>query len=167
MLAKRCYTAVRSTSPRNRALQFATRWSPSVWHGLVAASIVLIALPKALDDHRSEQAAGRRAAEWLRAQSMPAGRVASLRSRLGYYADREWEPLAIRGELRPLQTLNRFHVRYVIAEEALIADGPDPLDLLREESGHALRELTRVETAGRRAFVFELVESNPQISHRP
>ncbi len=89
---------------------------------------------------------------------MPAGRVASMRSRIGYYADREWEPLAIRGELRPLETLNRFHVRYVIATAGVQADGFDPLRQLRRESGDALHELVQVEARGRKAFVFEVVD---------
>ena len=156
-LAERCCDAANRTSRRLReAVGRSGLGSKSVWRALITASIAAIALPKALDDYRAEELAGRRAAEWLREQSLPEGRVAAFRSKLGYYADREWVPLAWTNKLRPLATFSRQNVRYVIAEEADPEKELNPLNALRDLHDERLKEVFEVEVRGRHAIVFEL-----------
>jgi hypothetical protein len=82
--------------------------------------------------------------------------VASNRSKLGYYAEREWRPLRVQGAVRTLAALRRDGVRQVILEEDAIGAGGDYAGPLRPSAGLALSERHRVEANGRVALVCEI-----------
>jgi 4-amino-4-deoxy-L-arabinose transferase-like glycosyltransferase len=119
----------------------------SRWIAVVVLLLAAIALPKAWTDHRSEQLAGRRAAEWLREYEGAPGRLASRASKLGYYAEREWRPLRDRGERRPAEALRAEGVRWLIVE------GRTPYELEPEGPG---AERHRESAKGWDAVVVEL-----------
>jgi len=124
----------------------ADRGAPGLrWIAVVVLVLAAIALPKAWTDHRSEQLAGRRAAEWLHAQEGAPGPLASRASKLGYYAAREWRPLREQGERRSLDALRAEGVRWLIVE------GHTPLELGSRET-----ERHRESAEGWDAVVVEL-----------
>ena len=83
---------------------------------VVLAIVVLIALPKTWRNHRSEQMAARRAAEWIGAQATGPGRLASSRFKYAWYAQREWWPLVIAGEDLSAAALYKGGVRWILIE---------------------------------------------------
>jgi hypothetical protein len=127
------------------------------WLALVMTVFALISLPKALSDHRSEEIAGRQAAEWIAGQPLQPGRVASAKSKLGFYANREWRPLWREGALRELSALHSDGVRFVIAEQNAMDEQLAPIGPLRGGGGLVLLERHRVKASGRSSVVFELV----------
>jgi hypothetical protein len=89
---------------------------------------------------------------------MPAGRIASHKRRIGkYYAERPWVPLLVDSELRSLDGLARERVRYIVVDDDVLGSS-DPMEAT---AGFDLRELYRVDLAGRRAMVFELSRRDP------
>ncbi len=132
--------------------------SPTAWLAGIVLLVALISLPKTWHDHRAEELAGRLAAEWLSEQSTATGRVAGNRSKLGYYARREWRPLRWEGALRNLPLLQSEGVRYVIVEQDALNADLAPIGPLAGDGHLVLRELFRAQAKGRQALVFELVE---------
>lgn len=144
---------VRTALQRIRVVRGPAAGSGATATLIVVLAMVAIGLPKSLADHRSEERAARRAAEWLSEQPLPAGRVAALRSKFAYYAKREWVPLVTETKLRPVRALLSERVRYVIAEAGVHRGGLDLVAHLRDAGG---REVFQVGVDGRQAFVFEL-----------
>jgi len=133
----------------------AARPSQRFWIVVVLLVVTAIALPKGLRDHRSEELAGRRAADWLAPRVQPPAVLASGRSKLGYYARLDWRPLRASGGLRPLAELQAEGVRYLIVEGETVggtAAGPDAA---------RLQELHRETANGREAVVYELLPAAP------
>lgn len=118
------------------------------WIGIVLLAIAAISLPKAWSDHRAEELAGRRAAEWLREHGDTPGVVASQRSKLGYYAERDWRPLSAEGQLRTIDRLRSEGVRWIII------DGREPRPLGPHPE---LVERHRTHDNGHEARVYELI----------
>jgi len=106
-------------------------------------------LPKAWHRHREDALAHRRAAEWLRGQGEPAGSLASVKLRTAYYAGRDWVPLRPQpnGAIAPRE-LRR--ARYLIVDRETAGS-------LTEASTLGLKELHRVEAAGKRVFVYRIL----------
>ena len=130
----------------------------AVLGALLLTGLVAIALPKTLRDHREDVRAQRAAAEWLRDQSMPPGRVASNKRRIGhYYAARDWVPLMAESGIRSLDLLAREQVRYIVVDDKVLGSW----DAMKSGKGIQLRELYRVERGNRRAMVYELAPIAP------
>lgn len=120
--------------------------------GALLLALVIVSateLPKTLRRHRDDALAQRRAAEWLSAQAMPAGRVAATKLRTAYYADRDWVPLRFDGDARELGSLRVGSARYLIVDHEM---GP-----LAARGGLGLVELHRVQAAGELAVVYRIV----------
>jgi 4-amino-4-deoxy-L-arabinose transferase-like glycosyltransferase len=116
------------------------------------ALVLALTLPKDLGARRMNRVAERRAAEWLREQPGRAGPVAAWRRRVSYYADALHVPLrtAPLGEL--VHYLRKSGARHMVIDERTLvkltgSTGDDP----------GLRRLHAEESAGRRAFVFEVL----------
>ncbi len=136
----------------------AHRWGLGI-PGILLVAVAAIGLPKALDDHRVEEIAGRTLAEWVRDQpSLPTGALASNKVKLGYYAGRPWHGLFVGGELQSAEALHARGVRLVIAEREVLTEGKILRAPLAPGSGSTLElaELHRVEVADHHAVLFEL-----------
>jgi 4-amino-4-deoxy-L-arabinose transferase-like glycosyltransferase len=122
----------------------------AVWAclGLVAA----LTLPKTLSHHREERLATRRAAEWLAEQADLAGPVAADKSRTAWYAGSTFVRLPRAGAKATAAQLYKRGARFLIVDE-------EQLERLGTENPDRLRELRRVEEAGRTAFVYQLSEA--------
>jgi hypothetical protein len=130
--------------------------------GIVLGLVAAIGLPKAWHDHRGEELAGRRAAEWLAEQDEGPGLVAADRSKLGYYAQTGWRPLRdVNASPRPLEALWAEQVRWVIVEGDLLSQDGNPVSPLLSRPGYRLEVRHLAETRGRRAAVFEIVRVGP------
>jgi hypothetical protein len=130
--------------------------------GVVLGLVAAIGLPKAWHDHRAEELAGRRAAEWLAVQADGRGPIAANRSKLGYYAQAGWRPLRdIDGRPRPLDALAAEQVRWLILEGDLLDEHAGPVAELLARPGYHLQARHLAEARGRRAVVFEIVRVGP------
>ena len=148
---------LRSAANRRRRRPDLSGWPTVRWSQLVVVLMVAIALPKTLNDFRAEERAARLAAEWVREQTPRNARIATVRSKLGYYANRDRVALVWRnGSLRSLGVLNWEKVRYLIAEERDVGNGLYPAASLRSLENPQLKEVFRVEAKGELATVFEL-----------
>ncbi len=130
------------------------RLSKSAALAISVSLLVVIALPKTFDDHRRDDRAQRQAAEWLRENHGAAGRLAASKSRVAYYAEREWSPLYDGVRLRSLDALRKDEVRYIVVDDKILRSH----DGIPDASGLSLREIHRVEESGRLAFVYALTE---------
>ena len=125
---------------------------------LLVALITVIALPKVWHDHRSEQVASRRAAEWMAAEVKGEGIMASDRMKHGWYAQREWRSANFGGQPISWSVLYGEGVRWILVESLAT-------DRLEEVSGNVgpegasfdSVELYRVQDGSRQAAVWELV----------
>lgn len=122
----------------------------------LALALVMVGsteLPKTLRRHRDDALAQRQAAEWLREQAMPQGRLAAVRNRTAYYANREWVRLRYRGDGRSLDSLDLGPARFLIVDREIDVSRRDG----SEVEPVALVELHRVEAAGETALVYRIV----------
>ncbi|MCH2187577.1 glycosyltransferase family 39 protein [Myxococcota bacterium] len=125
--------------------------------------VTLIALPKLWRDHRSEQVASRRAAEWMAAETKGAGSMASDRLKHGWYAQREWRSTRVGGQPLSWPELYDGGVRWVLVD-SLVTKRPDSNGSeepagnvgLEHESFDPV-ERYRVREGSREAVVWELV----------
>lgn len=120
-----------------------------------------VALPKTLRLHRSEEVAGREAAEWVRAHADPGDRIASLRPKAAYYASLVWVPLQDASGLRDGDALRRLGARWVLVEagDLASADG-EHLSVVPAE-GQRFEPVFEASRHGHRAIVFEVHEPAP------
>jgi len=126
-----------------------------------------IALPKALRLHRSEEVAGREAAEWVRATADPGDRIASLRPKAAYYAGLVWVPLQDGPGLRDGDGLRRLGARWVLVEAGDLAS-PDGEHLaIAPAPGQRFEPVFETERYGHRAVVFEVHEPAPEFGPPP
>jgi len=134
-----------------------SRWPAERVLAAIALGMLLISAPKTLHRHRDDALAHRRVAEWMRGQDLPAGRVASNKRRIGYYAERLWFPLTEDDVLRPFERLAREGVRYIVVDDPM----PGFHDQLAVESRFEVRVLHRIEAGGGMATVYELDRAGP------
>ncbi len=127
------------------------------WLVALLVLLAIISFPKAFHDHRGEELAGRRAAEWLREADPTGGIVASNKSKLGYYAARPWQSLHWQGELRRLADLHSTGVRWLILEENALDESLQPRAPYAEVPPAVLVERHRVTLREHHAFVYEVV----------
>ena len=125
---------------------------------LLIALIALIALPKVWRDHRSEQVASRRAAEWMAAEAQGQGMMASDRMKHGWYAQREWRSATFGGQPIAWSVLYEDGVRWILVDSL----ATDRLEDVSENVGSEVApfdsvERYRVQNGSRRAVVWELV----------
>jgi len=133
--------------------------------------IACLFLPRDLAHRRTDRAAERSAAEWLREQRDvvppgppgspgPPGPVAARRIREAYYAGAGFVPIPVRGY--PPEALLRYltdrSVRYVVIDDGRIDDHEG----LRGAWELGMRRVHHVELGGREASVLEIVGSAPQ-----
>lgn len=144
-------TGVLADALRSAARRFAPGRRLSAGWSLVIALAMVSAteLPKTLRRHRDDALAQRWAAEWLRAQAMPAGGLAATRQRTAYYAGREWVPLRYGADDPDAGALRLGSASYLIVDHEL---GP-ALPGVRSD----LVELHRVEAVGKLALVYRIV----------
>ena len=123
---------------------------------VVLTILVLIALPKTWRNHRSEQMAARRAAEWIGTQAAGSGHLASIHFKYSWYARRDWRPLVIEGEDLSASALYQRGVRWVLIESH---DPEEEIgqDFLSSPAGtFEILERHRVQEGQTRAVVWEL-----------
>ena len=103
---------------------------------------------------RQQHAALRAAAEWIEAETLREGALATGRLRNAYYAGRRFEPLPAGSRALALARLRRRGVAYVLVAEKEIRHLPwlEPLDT-------SLRLVHRAEERGEAASVFEFIGS--------
>ena len=130
--------------------------APGRWNqvGVVAVlfAYAALALPADLAPRRTESAAVRQAAEWLREEAPSQSRVAAARLRTAYYAGASFEPLPSPGDPHADRLLRESGVDYVVVGE--------------EEFGHLsgidaapfeFVEIYRVQSEGRVGIVLEKI----------
>lgn len=125
---------------------------------LLIVLIALIALPKVWRDHRSEQVASRRAAEWMAAEVKGEGLLASDRMKHGWYAQREWRSTNSGGQPISWSALYGGGVRWVLVE-SLATNGMQEVAVSvgSQEASFDSVERYRVQDGSRQATVWELV----------
>lgn len=123
---------------------------------LCLAVVAALVLPKTLAPHRDERLATRRAAEWLAEQPHLVGPVAAEKQRTAWYAGAEFVQLPRADAKLHAAQLQGRGARFLIVDAAKFARR----GWLQVPASLQLRELWRVEAAGRTAYVYEL--SGPQ-----
>ncbi len=95
--------------------------APARWNRIGVAAVLFayaaLALPADLSARRTESAAIRQAAEWLREETPSLSRVAAARLRTAYYAGASFEPLPSPGDPDAGRLLRESGVNYLVVGE--------------------------------------------------
>jgi 4-amino-4-deoxy-L-arabinose transferase-like glycosyltransferase len=119
--------------------------------GLSLVVIAALTLPKTWSAHREERLATRLAAEWLADEGDLVGPVAARKYRDAYYARQAFIDFSRGGpEVEPV-LLRRAGARFLIVDD-------HELERLPSLRAAGVRELHRVEAAGRVGYVYEFVD---------
>ena len=101
--------------------------------------------------HRDDALAQRQAAEWLRSQEMPPGRVATTKQRTAYYAARGWVPLSYGDDGTERDDVRIGSARYVIVDHSAAPGARDT----QVKTLHRVEESLVREEIERAGFVLE------------
>ena len=129
---------------------------PGRWYRVGVAAVLLayvaVALPANLSPRRTESAAVRQAAEWLREEAPALARVAAPRLRIAYYAGASFVPMPSPGDPQGVLHLRESGADYLVVEEEEFGH-LSPID----EAPSEFVEIYRVEAQGRVGIVLEVI----------